>query len=92
MPLKKIQLIIRDAGLTSRRKADEMIVEGRVTLNGIVINDLTLRADPEKDHIKVDGKLLRPAEEAKSYFLFNKPRNVVSTLSDPRAAHASATC
>ncbi len=51
-----------------RRKADEMIVEGRVTLNGIVINDLTLRADPEKDHIKVDGKLLRPAEEAK--FLF----------------------
>jgi 23S rRNA pseudouridine2605 synthase len=83
MPLKKIQLIIRDAGLTSRRKADEMILEGRVTLNGELIHDLTLRADPEKDHIKVDGKLLRTAETAKTYYLFNKPRNVVSTLSDP---------
>lgn len=83
MPLKKIQLIIRDAGLTSRRKADEMILEGRVTLNGMVIDDLALRADPEKDHIKVDGKLLRSEEPLKSYYLFNKPRNVVSTLSDP---------
>jgi 23S rRNA pseudouridine2605 synthase len=83
MPLKKIQLIIRDAGLTSRRKADEMILEGRVTLNGVVIDDITARADPEKDHIKVDGKLLRNTETAKYYYLFNKPRNVVSTLNDP---------
>ncbi|HMK35952.1 MAG TPA: pseudouridine synthase [Desulfomonilaceae bacterium] len=83
MPLKKVQLIIRDAGLASRRKAEDMILEGRVTLNGMIIDDLTLRADPEKDHIKVDGKLLREPDLAKSYFLFNKPRNVVSTLSDP---------
>ncbi|MBI5252681.1 MAG: rRNA pseudouridine synthase [Desulfomonile tiedjei] len=83
MPQKKIQLIIRDSGLASRRKAEELILHGRVTLNGQVMTDPTVSADPEKDHIKVDGKLLRPPDAVKSYFLFNKPRNVVSTMSDP---------
>jgi 23S rRNA pseudouridine2605 synthase len=84
MPLKKVQLIIRDAGLASRRKADELILEGRVTLNGMTLEDLTARADPERDHIKVDGKLISAAEPVKTCLLFNKPRNVVSTLSDPQ--------
>lgn len=84
MPLKKIQLIIRDAGLASRRKAEELILEGRVTLNGMILEDLTVRADPEKDHIKVDGKLLSTVAPVKTCLLFNKPRNVVSTLSDPQ--------
>ncbi|MEW6348912.1 MAG: pseudouridine synthase [Thermodesulfobacteriota bacterium] len=83
MVLKRIQTIIRDAGLASRRKAEEMILEGRVTLAGKVVENLGAKADPEKDHIKVDGKLLRPVEKAKFYFIFNKPRNVVSTMSDP---------
>jgi 23S rRNA pseudouridine2605 synthase len=83
MPLKKIQLIIRDAGVGSRRAADQIIREGRVTLNGAVVTDPAVTADPEKDHIKVDGKLLKPVEPARAYYLFNKPRNVVSTMKDP---------
>lgn len=83
MALKRIQLILRDAGIASRRKAEEMIIEGRVTVNGRAVSDLGLKADPEKDHVKVDGKLLRPPEQTKSYYIFNKPRNVVSTMSDP---------
>ncbi len=79
----KLQLIIRDSGLASRRQAEEIILQGRVTLNGQVVKDPTVTADPEKDHIKVDGKLLRPPDAVKSYYLFNKPRNVVSTMSDP---------
>ncbi|MGO9570802.1 MAG: pseudouridine synthase [Desulfomonilaceae bacterium] len=83
MAQKRVQLIIRDAGIASRRKAEEMILEGRVTLNGSIVTDPTMTADPDKDHIKVDGKLLLRPDSAKYYYLFNKPRNVVSTMSDP---------
>jgi 23S rRNA pseudouridine2605 synthase len=84
MSLKKIQLIIRDAGLGSRRAADQMIRERRVTLNGVIVDDPAAAADPERDHLKVDGKLLRPSRVTKQYYLFHKPRNVVSTLNDPQ--------
>lgn len=83
MTLKRIQVILRDAGIASRRKAEELILEGRVTINGHVVSDMGVKADPEQDHIKVNGKLLRPPEATKLYYLFNKPRNVVSTISDP---------
>ncbi len=83
MTQKKIQLIIRDAGLGSRRQAEEMIREGRVTLNGRIVDNPAMTADPEKNHIKVDGKLLRLADSTKLYYLFNKPQFVVSTMSDP---------
>lgn len=83
MPLQKIQLIIRDAGLGSRRRSEEMIREGRVTINGQVIHDPAAMADPARDHIKVDGKLLRAPDAKRYYYLFNKPRNVVSTMRDP---------
>jgi len=83
MSERKIQLIIRDTGMASRRKAEEMIREKRVTLNGRVVEDPFEKADPDKDHIKVDGKLIRPQEATKDYYLFNKPRNVVSTMDDP---------
>ncbi len=63
MPLQKIQLIIRDAGLGSRRDAEVMIRQGRVTLNGAIIEHPGTMADPEKDHIKVDGKLLRRSDQ-----------------------------
>ena len=80
---KKIHFIVRDAMAESRRKAEEIIRQGRVTLNGLVVVDPYIPADPEKDYIKVDGKLLRPRREEKIYLLFNKPRFVVSTFSDP---------
>jgi 23S rRNA pseudouridine2605 synthase len=83
MSERKIELIIRDVGLASRRKAEEMIREKRVTLNGRVVEDPFVTADPQRDHIKVDGKLIHPAEPSMVYYLFNKPRNVVSTMNDP---------
>jgi 23S rRNA pseudouridine2605 synthase len=83
MPLQKIQLIIRDAGLGSRRDAELMVRQGRVTLNGAIVEHPGTPADPDKDHIKVDGKLLRRPDGERLYFLFNKPRNVVSTMDDP---------
>lgn len=68
-------------GIASRRKAEEIIIEGRVTVNGKVAV-IGMKADPSRDHVKVDGKLLtRP--EIKVYFIFNKPRGVVTSLGDP---------
>ena len=83
MPSKKIQLILRDAGIGSRRHSEELIREGRVTVNGHVTSDPASTADPYRDHIKVDGKLLRSPDTKQYYYLFNKPRNVVSTMKDP---------
>jgi len=55
-----------------------MIREGRVTVNGEIVVDPALNTNPEKDHIKVDGKLLRSHPQQTIYYVFNKPRNVVS--------------
>jgi 23S rRNA pseudouridine2605 synthase len=68
-------------GVASRRKAEDLIVEGRVTVNGKVAA-VGMKADPARDHIKVDGKLLiKP--EPKIYLMLNKPSGVVTSLSDP---------
>ena len=58
---ERLQKIIAAAGLTSRRKAEELIVQGHVSVNGRVVTELGSKADPERDHIKVNGKLLRGA-------------------------------
>lgn len=85
-PMKeRLQKILSEIGIASRRKAEEMIKEGRVTVNGAVAT-IGMKADPFVDYIKVDGKLVagpnvRPAK--KVYYLFYKPRNVVTTLYDP---------
>ncbi len=78
---KRLQKILSEMGISSRRKAEDLILEGRVTVNGRVAT-IGMKADPGKDHIKVDGRLLiRP--EPKVYIVFNKPRNVVTSLYDP---------
>lgn len=78
---ERIQKIMANMGIASRRKAEEMIAEGRVFVNGRPA-EIGMKADPEHDFIKVDGKpLVRP--EPKVYFAFHKPREVVSTLEDP---------
>ncbi|MDP2754818.1 MAG: pseudouridine synthase [Nitrospirota bacterium] len=78
---KRLQKILSEMGITSRRKAEDLIFEGRVTVNGRIAT-IGTKADPVKDHIKVDGKLLiRP--EPKVYIMLNKPKDVVTSLHDP---------
>ncbi|MEA2604295.1 MAG: rRNA synthase [Acidobacteriota bacterium] len=78
----RLQKILARAGVaTSRRKAEELIQEGRVTINGKVA-ELGEKADPERDAIKVDSRRIQPIQEH-HYFLLNKPRGVISTVTDP---------
>jgi 23S rRNA pseudouridine2605 synthase len=79
---ERLQKILAHAGVASRRKAEQLIVEGRVTVNGSVITELGTRADFSHDHIKVDGKLLHAAERP-VYIVLHKPRNYMTTVSDP---------
>jgi 23S rRNA pseudouridine2605 synthase len=80
--LERLQKILSQAGVASRRHAEELITEGRVQVNGKIVTELGSKADPERDHIRVDGKLLRGAERLR-YFVLNKPRGYVTTVSDP---------
>jgi 23S rRNA pseudouridine2605 synthase len=80
--LERLQKIIARAGIASRRHAEELIKSGLVTVNGQTITELGSKADESKDHIKVQGKLLRPETE-RLYLLLNKPPEVVSTMIDP---------
>jgi 23S rRNA pseudouridine2605 synthase len=80
---ERLQKIISGAGITSRRKAEELIVQGRVSVNGHTVTELGSKADPVRDHIKVDGKLL-PRAGHRFAVLLNKPAGVVSTVSDPQ--------
>ncbi len=82
MVLERVQKILAKAGIASRREAEKIILEGRVTVNGKVIQ-LGAKADPEKDHIKVDGKRI-PRPEPKITLLLNKPRGYLSTVKDPK--------
>src|SRR5215813_9715337 len=82
MPVERLQKIIAAAGLASRRKAEEFISSGLVSVNGKPVTELGAKADPETDHIKVNGKLLRAAERH-VYLMINKPRGYMTTVSDP---------
>ena len=82
MPEERLQKILSQAGVASRRKAEEMILEGRVTVNGKTVVELGSKADLDRDHIKVDGKLLH-APKRLVYFALNKPKGCVTTASDP---------
>jgi 23S rRNA pseudouridine2605 synthase len=80
---ERLQKIIAASGLTSRRKAEVLIQEGRVTVNGQIVTQLGAKANPQRDHIKVDGKPIHQAPK-KIYVLLNKPKQVISTVSDPQ--------
>jgi 23S rRNA pseudouridine2605 synthase len=78
----RLQKLIAAAGIASRRKAEELIAQGRVTVNGQVVSEPGSKADPERDSIKVDGKLLR-GPQRHIYLVLNKPKGYVTTVSDP---------
>ena len=82
---QRLQKLIAAAGVASRRHAEDLISAGRVTVNGEVIKELGTKADPEKDHIKVNGKLINPQLKSreKVYVLLYKPKGYLSSVSDP---------
>jgi 23S rRNA pseudouridine2605 synthase len=82
MPAERLQKIIAAAGIASRRKAEELITGGLVSVNGQIVTELGTKADRERDHIRVNGKLLHGAERH-VYLLMNKPKGYVTTLRDP---------
>jgi 23S rRNA pseudouridine2605 synthase len=82
MPQERLQKIISQAGVTSRRQAEKYILEGRVSVNGATVTELGSKADLEHDHIKVDGRLLH-APKHQIYIVLHKPNNTVTTVSDP---------
>ncbi len=81
--VERLQKILASAGIASRRKAEEFILQGRVQVNGQIVSELGSKADPAHDHIRVDGKLIRPADEYR-YYMLNKPKQYVTTVSDPQ--------
>ena len=82
MAQTRLNKIIADAGIASRRAADQLILEGRVSVDGEVIAELGNKFDPEICDIKVDGESLS-ISKSKTYLAFHKPAGVISTMSDP---------
>jgi pseudouridine synthase len=83
MHAERLQKILSEAGITSRRKAEKLILQGRVSVNGRVVSELGTKAVLGKDDICVDGKAIKPETEKVVVALF-KPRNCVTTLHDPQ--------
>ena len=82
MPAERLQKIIAAAGIASRRKAEELITGGLVSVNGQIVTELGSKADLEHDHIKVNGKLLS-GPQRQVYLLLHKPKGYVTTVTDP---------
>src|SRR5881398_2602868 len=80
--MERLQKIIAAAGVTSRRKAEQLITAGKVAVNGVVVTELGAKADPERDHIRVEGRLIS-APAQKTYVMLHKPKGYVTTVSDP---------
>jgi pseudouridine synthase len=85
--MERLQKILSQAGIASRRASEKLMLEGRVSVNGTTITELGTKADPSHDDIRVDGRRIKAAERHR-YLLLNKPRGYVTTRSDP---HKRAT-
>jgi pseudouridine synthase len=82
MPEERLQKILARWGVASRRKAEDLIVAGRVSVNGKTVVELGSKADPEADDIRVAGKNIRPPRH-KIYLMLHKPKNCITSTSDP---------
>lgn len=82
---QRLQKLIAAAGIASRRHAEELIVSGKVSVNGKSITELGVKADPDRDHIKVNGRLINPllSRQEHIYVLLNKPKGYLTSMSDP---------
>jgi 23S rRNA pseudouridine2605 synthase len=85
----RLQKVLAAAGVASRRACEVMISEGRVEVNGALVTEQGVRVDPDRDVIRVDGSRIPPPRRH-SYLVLNKPRGVVSTLSDPEGRRSLA--
>lgn len=85
---QRLQKVLAHAGIASRRKAETMIQEGRVTVNGRIVTELGTKVDPEHDDIRVDGKRIEPPAADHIYLVLNKPRGVLSVMRDERGRRA----
>jgi len=83
MAEERLQKILSRAGIASRRKAEQIMLEGRVSVNGKIVSELGAKADLGRDHIKVDGRLLHSPKNL-VYIAINKPDGVVTTVTDPQ--------
>ena len=81
----RLQKILSRAGIASRRAAERLIAEGRVTVNGDTVREMGVKADPAADDIRVDGRRVKAAERPR-YILLNKPTGFVTTRVDPQRA------
>jgi 23S rRNA pseudouridine2605 synthase len=80
--MTRLNKFIADSGITSRRKAEELILQGRVTVNKKTVNKLSFNVDETKDEVFVDGERIKPADHI--YYLLNKPKGVVTTTDDEK--------
>ncbi len=78
---ERLSKFLSQAGVASRRKADELILAGKIKVNGQVVNKLGAKVDPQNDEVMVNGRLVK--EEEKVYYVLNKPLDYVCTVSDP---------
>ncbi len=83
--LKRLQVVIAEAGVASRRAAERLIESGKVRVNGKVVCVQGMKVNPQTDQIEVEGKLLKLPTGSKKYYLFHKPLGVVATLKDRHA-------
>ena len=79
----RLQKVLSQAGIASRRAAERLITEGRVSVNGTTVREMGTKADPAVDDIRVDGRRVKSAERQR-YLLLNKPAGYVTTRSDPQ--------
>ena len=81
--MERLQKVIANAGYVSRRKAEELILKGKVTVNGKIVRELGTKVTPG-DVVEVDGTVISQKDVKKEYYLLNKPRGVVTTTSDDK--------